>query len=158
MKNNLILIAACSKNRVIGNKGSIPWDFKTDRNFYKSICTNKTVIMGRNTFEEINRPLPYCKIIVLSKTLKTAPFGCILCKTLDEAILLCSEDAIIAGGENLYKQTISFAKKIYLTIIDKQIEGDRYFPLFDEKEFTSIEKTSIENGITLHFIEYTRKN
>ncbi len=157
MIDNLTIIAACSENRVIGVKGKIPWSFKKDRDYFKALCKDKFVIMGRESFLEINHSLPYCKIIVLSKTLKTVPAGCILCRTLEEAISLSPAESIIAGGESLYKQTIPFANKIYLTKIDIAVSGDRFFPSFNKEDFYSTERIETENNTKLHFIEYSRK-
>lgn len=139
-KNHLIsLIAAYTKNgRVIGSGGKIPWSLKSERNRFKKICNNKKIIMGRKSFEEIGHALPYCTIIILSHTLKAAPQGCILARTLEEAIdkVDNSEEIIIAGGGELYRQTIPFADKIYATEIDidfdSDFEGDTFFPELDK--------------------------
>lgn len=140
LKNHLIsLIAAYTKNgRVIGSGGKIPWSLKSERNRFKKICNNKKIIMGRKSFEEIGHALPYCTIIILSRTLKAAPQGCILVRTLEEAIDKAdnSEEIIIAGGGELYRQTIPFADKIYATEIDidfdSNFEGDTFFPELDK--------------------------
>ena len=144
LKNHLItLIAAYTKNgRVIGSGGKIPWSLKSERNRFKKICNNKKIIMGRKSFEEIGHALPYCTIIILSRTLKAAPQGCILAKSLEEAIDKAdnSEEIIIAGGGELYQQTISFADKIYATEIDidfdSDFEGDTFFPSLDQSGST----------------------
>ncbi len=150
LKNHLIsLIAAYTKNgRVIGSGGKIPWSLKSERNRFKKICNNKKIIMGRKSFEEIGHALPYCTIIILSRTLKAAPQGCILARTLEEAIdkvdeandTDVSDEIIIAGGGELYRQTMPFADKIYATEIDidfdSDFEGDTFFPSLDQSGST----------------------
>lgn len=153
LKNHLIsLIAAYTKNgRVIGSGGKIPWSLKSERNRFKKICNNKKIIMGRKSFEEIGHALPYCTIIILSHTLKDAPQGCILARTLEEAIDKVDEtdkadkadnsnEIIIAGGGELYRQTIPFADKIYATEIDIDFDsdfaGDTFFPSLDQSGST----------------------
>ena len=161
MLNNhtVSLIAAYTKNkRVIGSDGKIPWNLKSERNRFKQICNNKKIIMGRKSFEEIGRTLPYCTIIIISKTLDSAPEGCILARSLEEAIDKAdsTDEIIIAGGGEIYEQTMPFADKIYATEIDADFEGNSYFPLPDGNWDCVEEKKCCENNICYRYLTFTR--
>ena len=142
----ICLSVAYAKNRVIGYKGGIPWNLKEDQLRFKKLTLGSVVIMGRNTFQEIfdkfGRGLPEKETIVVSKNhdfngeqLRTA-------RSLDEAIAVAkqkfpSKDIFICGGESIYREAISkkLVEKMYITKVDLEVEGDAFFPQFDENEF-----------------------
>lgn len=155
------LLAAYTKtNRIIGAQGKIPWNLSTERNRFKQICSGKFVIMGRKTFEEIGKALSYCTIIVVSKTLNSVPEGCQLFSNLNDAIKFCqnqNQEILIAGGEEIYRQTITQASRIYATEIDAKFSGDRYFPEIEEHLWNKkICQTLEENGIKFEYITYEK--
>ena len=153
----ITLIAACSKNRVIGCNGKIPWNIPTERDRFKELTKGKFVIMGRKSFEEISHALSYCTIIVVSKSLKKVPRGCLLTSSLEQAIAFCGKDVIIAGGQEIYEKTIQLADLIYLTEIDLQVEGDRFFPDFDTNKYTMTVDKSFQGEIPYKYITYKKK-
>ncbi|MBE6353092.1 MAG: dihydrofolate reductase [Treponema bryantii] len=153
----ITLIAACSKNRVIGCNGKIPWNIPTERDRFKELTKGKFVIMGRKSFEEISHALSYCTIIVVSKSLKKVPKGCLLTSSLEQAIAFCGKDVIIAGGQEIYEKTIQLADLIYLTEIDLKIEGDRFFPDFDTNKYTMTVDKSFQGEIPYKYITYKKK-
>ena len=152
----ITLIAACSKNRVIGCNGKIPWNIPTERDRFKELTKGKFVIMGRKSFEEISHALSYCTIIVVSKSLKKVPKGCLLTSSLEQAIAFCGKDVIIAGGQEIYEKTIQLADLIYLTEIDLQVEGDRFFPDFDTNKYTMTVDKSFQGEIPYKYITYKK--
>lgn len=152
----ITLIAACSKNRVIGCNGKIPWNIPTERDRFKELTKGKFVIMGRKSFEEISHALSYCTIIVVSKSLKKVPKGCLLTSSLEQAIAFCGKDVIIAGGQEIYEKTIQLADLIYLTEIDLQVEGDRFFPDFDTNKYTMTVDKSFQGEISYKYITYKK--
>lgn len=161
---NISLLAAYTKkNRVIGKNGKIPWKLPSERNKFKHICNNKYVIMGRKTFEEIGKALPYCTIIIISTTIQNIPEGCLLEKSLENAISFIQSkqksqetEILIAGGQSIYEQALPLANKIYATEIEKEFEGDRFFPkISNEWRLTSSEKKE-ELGISYKYVEYTK--
>jgi dihydrofolate reductase len=153
----ITLIAACSKNRVIGCNGKIPWNIPTERDRFKELTKGKFVIMGRKSFEEISHALSYCTIIVVSKSLKKVPKGCLLTSSLEQAIAFCGKDVIIAGGQEIYEKTIHLADLIYLTEIDLQVEGDRFFPDFDTNKYTMTVDKSFQGEIPYKYITYKKR-
>ena len=155
----LSLLVAYTKNkRVIGAQGKIPWKLSSERNRFKEICRNKYVIMGRKSFEEIGKPLPYCTLVIISherifKNLKTCP-------SLNAAIEFCKaqgqEEILVAGGGTIYEQTLSHADKIYATEIDADFDGDTFFPALDDSWHGTVEETHEENGITYTYTTFTK--
>ena len=155
----LSLLVAYTKNkRVIGAQGKIPWKLSSERNRFKEICKNKYVIMGRKSFEEIGKPLPYCTLVIISherifKNLKTCP-------SLDAAIDFCKaqgqEEILVAGGATIYEQALPYADKIYATEIDADFDGDTFFPALDDSWHGTVEETHEENGITYTYTTFTK--
>ena len=140
------IIAAVSRNGVIGADGKIPWDIPEDMAYFSRTTTGGAVIMGRRTYEDIGRPLPERYNIILSAKLKKAPEGTVLADNLEKAIELAEnsgrENIFLCGGAAVYREGLASADRIYLTVIDRDYEGNVFFPKFSEKDFrlTSCEK------------------
>lgn len=137
----LSIITAVDKNRVIGLGNRLPWVLPADLLRFKRITWGKPIIMGRNTFESIGRPLPGRKNIILSRTQANLQ-GCFVYSSLQEAIdsNLEEKEIFIIGGENLYRQTITFVDRLYLTLIHHEFKGDTYFPELDYSAWEIIEQ------------------
>ena len=168
------IIVAFEKNRGIGNKGRIVWDFPCDRSYFKQLTTGNFVIFGRRTFEEIGRALPNRINIVVSSTKKFEGENLFTATSLKEAVQLAekinSADAFsrptvlssqpkifFCGGEGIYREGLTMADKIYTTQIEADYTCDAFFPKIDERAFIIEEKTSAtENGVKLNFITYNR--
>ena len=104
----IALIAAYAKNRVIGNKGCIPWKIKGEQKRFRELTTGNVVIMGRRSFEEIGRPLPGRTTIVVSGTRSFNGENCTTAKSLAEAIELAgNRDIYISGGARLYEEMLA---------------------------------------------------
>jgi dihydrofolate reductase len=154
----LALIVAISKNYVIGNNGTIPWKIKGEQKKFKELTTGKTVIMGKRSFEEIGKPLPNRKTILISNTIQYEDENCTTVGSLQEALKIVGNDeAFIAGGEMLYREALPLVDKMYITMIDQIIEGDTFFPYFEEEDFciTSEERFDGDNPYT--YLTYERK-
>ncbi len=150
---NVSIIVAMSKNRVIGRDNDMPWHLSDDLKNFKKITINKTIIMGRLTYDSIGKPLPKRNNVVLSRNLKD-PKVTVL-DNLEEALNISkNEDEIfIIGGSDLYSQTINIANKLYLTSINHEISGDKYFPVFDIDQWKLIDSCSYKknNSNSHHF-------
>lgn len=152
------LLAAYTKNKhIIGAQGKIPWKLPSERDYFKKICKNKYVIMGRKSFDEIGKPLSYCNLIVLSRKPGTVP-GVQYATNLEEAFELCKnqEEILIAGGQTLYQQTIDKADTIYATEINLDIEGDSFFPAIDDSWKKELIEKHCENNIDYQYVIYKR--
>lgn len=152
------LIAAVSKNNVIGNKGLIPWHIKGEQKRFKELTTGRTIIMGRKSFEEIGKPLPNRKTVLISSTKRIEAKDCITAASLKEALKAAEgEDEIfIAGGGRVYEEAMLYADKIYLTVIDLVTEGDTFFPDFDKSVFAKVYEERIEGEIPYTYYTYER--
>jgi len=124
-------IVAISKNRAIGKDGKIPWYLPEDLKKFKARTQQHTILMGRKTYESIGKPLPKRRNIVVSRTMKK-PEGVELelVSSLEEALKLCppDEESFIIGGAEIYAQTMDKIDRIYLTTVDRVVEGDAFYP------------------------------
>lgn len=137
------MIAAMAKNRVIGHQNGMPWHLPDDLKFFKAVTTGKPVIMGRKTFESIgSRPLPNRRNMVISRdsSLKLNE-GVELYASIEEALskLDGCDEVIIMGGGQLYEKMLPQADRLYLTLIDAEIEGDTYFPDWTQYQWQVLE-------------------
>ena len=131
------LIAAVSKNNVIGGDNKLLWHLPADLKHFKAITTNHTIIMGRKTYESIGKALPNRRNIIVTRQENFEAPGCEIIHQLQDAINLCEkeDEVFIIGGGEVYKQAIHAADKIYLTRIYKEFEGDARFPDFSMSEW-----------------------
>ena len=155
------LIAAMAKNRVIGRQGDIPWKIPGEQKMFKQITLGHAVIMGRKTFESLKRPLAERTNIIVTRQKNYVADGCIVVHDLSDALKCCpegEEEAFICGGGQLYRAAFPLADRIYLTVIDRDIAGDTYFPEIRSAEFHVIESKSIKvRGVEpYHFYIYER--
>jgi len=125
------IIVAMTNNRVIGKDNEMPWHLSDDLKNFKKLTLGKTVIMGRLTYDSIGKPLPNRRNIVLSRSLKDKKVNVL--SNVEEALEVTSteEEVFIIGGQDIYSQTIKKATKLYITMIDSEIEGDKFFPSID---------------------------
>ena len=156
------LIVAYTKNRVIGNKGQIPWKIKGEQRRFRELTTGNVVIMGRRTYEEIGHPLPNRFTIVVSNSASFEEENCTTATSLTHAIKKAEElhpgkNIYISGGAGLYKEGIDLVDCMYVTEIDAEIEGDTYFPVFNEIDFDKTVDEKVEGEIPFSYITYTRK-
>ena len=132
------LIAAMSiRDRVIGNNNTLPWHLPADLAHFKAMTLNKPIVMGRKTFESIGRPLPSRQNIVVTRQSDLAYDGCLMADSITSAIQCCDNDAeiMIIGGAQLYRQTIEKADRLYLTLVDAEIDGDATFPAWQPDDW-----------------------
>ncbi len=153
------IIAAMSKNRVIGRSNSLIWKLSADLKRFKKITTGSTVVMGRKTYESIGRPLPDRRNIIITKDTEYKADGCEIAKSVEDALALSENNCFVIGGGEIYKQTMNLADKIYLTMVYEEFDGDAYFPEIG-KEWVKITREDFDmdekNEYKYSFIEYER--
>lgn len=153
------IIVAYTKNRVIGNKGLIPWNIKGEQKRFKELTTENIIVMGKRSFEEIGKPLPNRKTILLSSTLHYESDNCTTVSSLEEAIKLADgKDIYVSGGYQVYKEALPLADRLYITVIDTEIEGDTYFPEFNEEDYIKTFEEKHEGEIGYTYYTYERIN
>jgi|TARA_Y100000310_G_scaffold344724_2_gene459063 dihydrofolate reductase len=138
-------VVAMGKNRVIGKDNSLPWSMPADMKRFKELTTGKTIVMGRKTFESIGKALPNRKNIILTRDENYKAEHCIVVNSIEEALEIAEseEEVMVIGGANIYEQFLPKANRIYLTIIDNDFGGDKYFPEYGN-EWKEIEREEHE--------------
>lgn len=125
-------IAAMSENRVIGNRGKIPWHLPEDFRWFKQQTMGGTLIMGRKTYESIGMPLPGRTTLVLSRSSPNFP-GVEISPSLDELLHRDLPGPVyIAGGAEIYREALPYCADLFLTHIKGVYEGDTFFPPFEQ--------------------------
>ncbi|MGC3873206.1 dihydrofolate reductase [Halomonas sp. GXIMD04776] len=144
----VVMVAALTRNGVIGIDNQLPWHLPEDLKFFKRTTLGKPLIMGRKTFESIGRPLPGRLNIVVTRDASFRPDGVRVCHDLANALAVAecqaSEDgateiAVIGGGE-IFTQAMPQATRLYLTEIDTHLEGDTYFPELDDGQWREVSR------------------
>lgn len=133
---DLRIIAALAANRVIGNKGGLPWHSPQDLRHFARATKNGHLVVGRKTYESIGRGLPGRTLYVVSRDPGfQAAAHPVVCSDLDRAIDIAANAADgpvwIAGGAQIYAQALPIARRMLLTHFDDEFEGDALFPEFD---------------------------
>jgi dihydrofolate reductase len=138
------LIVAYDQNQVIGLNGKMPWHFKADLAYFRKITEHHTVFMGRKTYESIlsynQTPLKNRPHVVASSGLK------------DDRVTVVSdvdawlkvprqEEVFVIGGAEIYRQSLPYADRLYITHIDQAFEGDTFFPHWNKEDYTLISNT-----------------
>ena len=129
----LALIAAVAANGVIGERNRLPWRLPEDLRHFRALTTGHAVIMGRKTWESLRGPLPGRQNIVVTRDPHYAAAGAEVAASLDAALALVRlpPPAFCIGGGELYRAALARAATLYLTEIDRDFEGDVWFPPFD---------------------------
>lgn len=152
----LAMIAAVSKNGVIGAGDSIPWHHPADFRFFRRMTVGHVLIMGRKTFLSLGKPLPGRTHFVLSRDRDLALEGCRVFDDLDAAIAAARKldpCPMITGGAQIYAKAMAQATLLYLTHIDENANGDILFPPVDWGQWQ--EKEVTQQGV-LRFVTYRR--
>lgn len=134
------LIAAIGKNRVIGKDNKLPWKLSADLKRFREITSGKTVIMGRKTFESIGKLLPNRLNIIITRDKNYKIDGCVVVHSAEEALKAADsyKEVMIIGGEQIFKEFLPRASRMYLTLIDGNFEGDAYFPEYNKNEWKEV--------------------
>ena len=142
------IIVAVAKNGVIGDKNSLLWHLREDMIHFRTTTSGHPVVMGRKTYDSIGRPLPKRTNVVITRDTNLAIEGCTVVHSLDEAVAMFdkSEEVFIIGGAQIYKQALPIADRIYLTVIDKEYEGDTSFPEIDYSTWNEISREEHSSG------------
>jgi len=136
------LIAALTKNHVIGKNNDLPWRLPDDMKYFMQTTKGHHVIMGRKNYQSLPdkfRPLPNRTNIVVSHQKDFSAPGCHLVNRIEDGIAMAraagEKELFIIGGSEIYKLGMPYADQLYLTEIDTTLEGDTYFPPFNKEEW-----------------------
>lgn len=144
----VILIAVMATNRVIGRDNTIPWHIPEELRFFKRTTMGYPVIMGRRTYESLKGPLPGRQNIVISRNPAYRSAGTDNVTSLEEALKMASsaEKVFILGGSQIFAEALVNADRIILSVLDRAVEGDVYFPEFSDDDFQQTAHERHEGG------------
>jgi dihydrofolate reductase len=159
------IIAALSTNNAIGRDNGLPWRQSTDLKRLKALTMGHHMIMGRKTYESVGRPLPGRITIVITRSEDYHPAGVTIVHSVEEALRLAKEahdeEPFIAGGAEIFRHAMPRVDRMYLTRIHAEVEGDAFFPEFDdvaEWQLTDSEhfEADEKNQYPFSFLTYDR--
>ena len=151
----LAIVVARARNGVIGRAGGLPWRLKSDMAWFKANTLGKPVIMGRKTWESLpRRPLPGRTNLVLSRDGAFEPEQAVACERWEDAVSIAREQAAedgvdevcVIGGEAIFALALPKARRLYLTEVDVEVDGDARFPPFDESGWRELRRETHPAG------------
>ena len=133
-RGRLSLIVAMAKNRVIGADNRIPWHLPNELKLFKRLTMGHHIVMGRKTYESINRLLPGRTTVIVTRQPDYQVPGAIVAHSVVEVIEACAGDdeIFVIGGADLFRETLPLANRLYLTVVDAEPQGDVLMPAFEE--------------------------
>lgn len=161
----LSIIVAKAKNNIIGKNNQLLWNLPEDLKHFKELTTGHTIIMGRKTFESLERVLPNRKHIVFSQNpdfyIKDSQVEVVHSLLQIQEYIEGEEEAFVIGGAMIYNLLMPYVKKMYVTQINQDFEGDAFFPKINEEVWEEVERKegirNEENNLDYEFITYMRK-
>ena len=138
------LIVAMSRNRVIGRSNQLPWHLPADLQRFKQLTMGHTIVMGRKTWESINRLLPGRRTVIVTRNRALHVAGAIIASSLEQALENSRDDSeiFIIGGEEIFRLALPLAHRIYLTIVEAEVQGDTFMPPFDPVHWRTVSSES----------------
>lgn len=157
----ITLIVAMDRKRGIGIANQLPWRLPEDLAHFKHTTIGHPIIMGRNTFDSIGRPLPGRRNIVVTRNPAWQHEGVLTASTPDQARALAqdAEEAFIIGGAELFSQTITLADRMIVTEIDEEFECDTFFPAVDAASWQETGRETLHSaasGLDFDIVTYDR--
>ena len=158
--SRVAIIAAVARNGVIGHRNRMPWHLPEDLRRFRQLTLGHAVIMGRRTFESIRWPLAGRTNIVVTRSPEWTRSGCHAAHSLEAALAVVREpqDAFVIGGAQIYALALPIASRLYMTEIERDFEGDVFFPEFDRSRWREASRESRvldgAGGFSYHFVAY----
>ncbi|MDG1529271.1 MAG: dihydrofolate reductase [Polaribacter sp.] len=159
------IIAAIANNNALGKDNDLIWHLPADLKRFKKVTSGHHILMGRNTFESIGKPLPNRTTVIITRNKNYKQEGCIVVDSIEKAIDVAKNDEqiFIIGGAQIYKQTIAsnLVDQLDITQVHHSFDADVYFPEIDSdiwKEVAREEfKADEKNKYDFSFISYKKK-
>jgi len=160
----ITVIAAIASNNALGKDNDLIWHLPADLKRFKKVTTGHYILMGRNTYESIGKPLPNRTTIIITRNKNYFKEGCLIANSLEQAIEMSKEQAqvFIIGGAQIYKETIAknLAQQLDITLVHKDFEADVYFPEIDPKIWKEVVRENFKadekNKLDYSFISYQK--
>jgi len=162
--STITIIAAIANNNALGKDNDLIWHLPADLKRFKKVTSGHHILMGRNTFESIGKPLPNRTTVIITRNSEYKATGCIVVDSIEKAIEVAKEDEqiFIIGGAQIYKQTIAsnLVDQLDITKVHHAFDADVYFPEIDTtiwKEISSEDFDADEkNKYDYSFIRYKK--
>jgi len=157
------IIAAIGRNRALGKNNDLIWHLPADLRRFKKVTRGHHIIMGRKTYESLGKPLPNRTNIIVSRNPDYKAEGCVVVSSLDEALKTAKADPnpYVLGGAEIYKQALSIADFMDLTLVHADFEADAFFPDFSLENWKEIGRQDFEkdeeNPYDYSFVQYKKK-
>ena len=152
---NLILIAALTKNRVIGKDRGVPWDIPEDMRRFKRMTVGHVVLMGRKTYETLSSPLTNRRNVVLtSRKIDGVETYATIAQALE--VLKTEGDVFVIGGGQIFAQLLMSAAELRLTLVEQEVDGDTFFPPYEHLIGSHFRLASKEEHPGFSFLDYVR--
>ncbi len=165
----MTIVVARARNGVIGRDNRLPWRLPEDLAHFKATTMGRALIMGRRTFESIGRALPGRRTIVVTRDAAWSHAGCERAGSLAEAVALAAapgpdpaigtDEAMVVGGAQIYREAMPLADRIVLTEIDEDFDGDARFPAPDPVAWEESRRRQevSKSGLRYSIVEYRRR-
>jgi dihydrofolate reductase len=124
-------IAAMSLNRVIGRAGQLPWHLPEEFKWFKQTTGGQAVLMGRKTYESLGRPLPNRTNLVVSRTGEIPGVEMVRDLAAFDPEVYAPREVWVIGGADIYRQLLPRCRELLLTVVQREVEGDTFFPQFE---------------------------
>lgn len=145
---NISCVVAIANNNVIGKDNDIPWYLPADLKYFKKITLDHHILMGRNCYHSIGRPLPKRTNVIITRDPYFIASNCLIAHSIDEALEIAydngEEEVMIIGGGTIYKQTQELWDTLYITEVDVNVDGDIFFPTLNKEEWKLVWEESHE--------------
>ena len=155
------LVAAVAANGIIGADGKLPWHIPGELKHFKKLTMGHPIIMGRRTWESLKGPLPGRENIVVTRTPGYEAAGAAVASSLEAALALCAGEpvAFVIGGTQLFESSLPTASGMVLTEIQRDYEGDTWFPKWDRTQWRESQREAhtAPDGTRFDFVFYERK-
>jgi len=149
IREQLAIIVAWSLNRVIGRDGDLPWHYPVDLKHFKRTTLGHPLIMGRKTHESIGKPLPGRRNLVISRNAAFEAPGCEVFGSLEAAVAAARETddcPFVIGGAQIYALALSHVTRMVVTEVQREVQGDVYFPAFDAEAWHEVSREALADG------------
>jgi dihydrofolate reductase len=154
----IYLLAAVAANGIIGANGQLPWRLPEDLKHFKRLTMGHPIIMGRKTWESLKGPLPGRDNIVVTRQPGYEAPGAAVAGSLEAALALCVGEPVVfvIGGAGLFAESLPIAAGLVMTEIDRDFEGDTWFPEYDRSRWkeTQRERHVSADGMKFDFVLY----
>ena len=159
----IVIVAALARNGVIGRDNGLPWRLKADLQHFRALTMGHPILMGRNTWESLGRPLPGRRNMVVTRDPQFRADGAETFASPEAAIAAAAdaERIFVIGGAQLYASMLARAERLVLTEVWADVEGDAHFPMLDRDDFIEERRDSrqadADNEFDFDFVEYRRR-